>query len=65
MDAKTEVFVEIVRYEGEVVEKRMGPMSRRAAEKVESGANINLNYEGFYIRIVENTATVQTQEERG
>ena len=45
-------YVEIVKTDtGEVV-KRMGPMSERKAERVESGANINLNHDGYYTRIV-------------
>lgn len=47
-------FVEIVRYRNptDEVVKRMGPMSRTKAEKVDDGANINLNHELFYTRIV-------------
>ena len=46
-------FVEIVSYEtGEVV-KRMGGGSERRAERIEDGANINLNHEEYYTRIVE------------
>lgn len=44
-------FVEIVKNDGEVV-KRMGPMSAHSAEKTERGANINLNHDGFWTRIV-------------
>ena len=45
-------FVEIVRFkDGEVV-NRMGPMSRRKAEKVDAGANINLNLEDYFTMIV-------------
>lgn len=50
---RAQVFVEIVRYEGGEVVKRMGPMSRHSAEKVDDGANINLNHEQFFTRIVE------------
>jgi hypothetical protein len=31
---------------------RMGPMSRHNAEKVDRGANINLNHSKYYTRIV-------------
>jgi hypothetical protein len=45
-------YVEIVKTSsGEVVE-RMGPMSERKADKVESGASINLNHEKYFTRIV-------------
>ena len=45
-------FVEIVRFkDGEVV-NRMGPMSKRNAHKVDWGANMNLNLEDYFTRIV-------------
>lgn len=44
------VFVEIVRFDGEEVVKRMGPMPKHQADKVERGAEINLNHEKFYVR---------------
>ena len=45
-------YVEIVALvSGEVV-KRMGPMSERKADKIESGASINLNHEEYFTRIV-------------
>ena len=50
----TQFFVEIVKYDKqETVVKRMGPLSERQAEKVDRGANINLNHEDYYTRIVE------------
>ena len=49
----TQYFVEIVRYETDEVVKRMGPMDERKADKVDSGANINLNHDGYYTRIIE------------
>ena len=45
-------FVEIVRIDSEDVVSRMGPMARREAERVDSGANINLNHATHYTRIV-------------
>lgn len=48
-----QVYVEIVEYVTDRVEKRMGPMSDRKAERVDNGANINLDHERFYTRIVE------------
>jgi hypothetical protein len=45
-------FVEIVeRLTGAVV-KRMGPMSERRAEYIESGASIHLNHDDYFTRIV-------------
>lgn len=48
-------YVEIVKNDedGEqAVVKRMGPMSEWKAEKVEDGANININHDEYYTRIV-------------
>lgn len=50
--ATTAVYVEIVEFAGGKVSKRMGPMSRTKASKVQGGANINLNHKRFYTRIV-------------
>lgn len=47
-----EWYVEIVEKEGDRVEKRMGPRSHREAEKIARGAEINLNHERFYVRVV-------------
>jgi hypothetical protein len=49
-----EYFVEIVK-EGdpEEVVKRMGPHSLRTAERIERGADINLNHEDFFTRVVD------------
>lgn len=33
--------------------RRMGPMSERQADKVDRGANINLNHEKYYTAIVQ------------
>lgn len=45
-------LVEIVSHaEGEVV-KRMGPMTMQKAERVERGAEINLDHERYYVRTV-------------
>lgn len=50
-------FVEIYRKANEEtsekVVERMGPMCEHRAEKVELGANINLNHRDFATRIVE------------
>lgn len=47
-------YVEIVKYgEPEEVVKRMGPFSEREADKIDRGANINLNHKEYYTRIVE------------
>ena len=46
------LYVEIVNTKtGEVV-KRMGPINERAADRVESGAMINLNHAEYFTRIV-------------
>lgn len=45
-------YVEIVRYHDGGVEERMGPMSERKADKVDSGLNRQLNHRDFYTRIV-------------
>jgi hypothetical protein len=46
------VFVEIVnRTTGEVA-RRIGPLTRRRAEKVERGASINLDHAGWFTRVV-------------
>ena len=46
-------YVEIVEDATEEVVKRMGPMTKHKAEKVEDGAGINLNWDRFSTRIVE------------
>ena len=52
-----EFFVEIVKSatddEEETVEKRMGPHSKRTAERIESGASRNLNHESYFTRVVD------------
>lgn len=50
-------YVEIVRWsedeqEDEVI-KRMGPHDARKAERIAMGAEINLNHERFFVRVVE------------
>jgi hypothetical protein len=50
-----EYYVEIVRYGDEEVVTKMGPMSERKADRVDSGANMNLNHDGYFTRIVEAT----------
>jgi hypothetical protein len=48
----TMFFVEIInKSTGEVI-KKMGPMSEGKADKVESGASINLNHDEYFTRIV-------------
>lgn len=46
-------YVEIYRFSDGHVESRMGPMSERSAQKVRSGANINLNHDEWGVRIVD------------
>lgn len=45
-------YVEIVEDETGKVERRMGPMSERRAERVADGASINLDHERFSVRTV-------------
>ncbi len=49
----SQFYVKIVKYGTEEVVKRMGPMSERQADKVDSGVNINLNHEEYFTRIVD------------
>lgn len=49
----SDYYVEIVAFKGNKVVKRMGPMYERKADKVDSGANINLNHKEYFTRIVE------------
>lgn len=48
-------YVDIRRHGGDETDpgfRRMGPMSERSAEKVNRGANINLNHKDYYTLIV-------------
>lgn len=45
-------YVEIVAREGEKVEQRLGPMAESAAERTKRGAEINLNHDDYFVRIV-------------
>jgi hypothetical protein len=47
------VWVEIVETETGKVETRMGGLSERTAERVERGANINLDHEHYHVRVVD------------
>ena len=49
---ETRFFVEIFEDETGQVESRVGPMSKRKAEKVEDAAGINLDWERFSTRVV-------------
>lgn len=46
------LYVEIVNTKTGKVVKRMGPMNERAADRVKSGAMINLNHAEYHTRIV-------------
>jgi hypothetical protein len=48
-------YVQIVETATSKIEKEMGPMTERRAQKVESGASINLNHEKFHTNLVEVT----------
>jgi hypothetical protein len=56
-DRQRPKFVAIIKHrDGEAPEKivkLMGPMPLWKAEKVDSGANINLNHEGYYTLILD------------
>ncbi len=45
-------YVEIVEIETGNVERRMGPMSASQADSVEAGAEINLNHDSYFVRVV-------------
>lgn len=42
----------IIEYATDKVEKNMGPFTLRHAQRVEDGANINLNHEKYFTRVV-------------
>ncbi len=46
-------YVEIVEFETGKVEKRMGPMGERQAERVERGVSVNLNHDDYFVRVVD------------
>ena len=51
---RTDKYVEIVKFgELEEVVRRMGPMPEWKADKVAAGAEINLNHEDYFTRIVD------------
>lgn len=45
-------YVRIVEYETEEIVKQMGPFPERWAEKMDDGANINLNHDAYYTIIL-------------
>ena len=53
-------FVEIRKYEKDEVIKRMGPYPERLADKIDSGANRNLNHEEYYTMIVESQSLLNS-----
>jgi hypothetical protein len=53
-----EIHVQIVCFATEKVVKQMGPFTERTADKVERGAQINLNHEHYYTRQVLAGSTV-------
>ena len=53
MSELTELFfVEIVKYGETKPEKQIGPVTMRAALKIQDGADINLNHDDYFTRIV-------------
>ena len=51
-------YVEIIRRSDAKCIKRMGPLTERSAERVESGVNINLDHEGYFTELVESDETL-------
>ena len=51
----TKYFVEIVKREPREVDTRMKAHNQRDAEKIQRGANINLNHKRYFTRIVSET----------
>jgi len=65
MREQSELFlVEIVKYGETKPERQMGPATMRAALKIQHGADINLNHEEYFTRIVpvENAKKVREGE---
>lgn len=59
-------FVEIVRTDSGEVVNRMGPMTECKADKVDEGANINLNHAEYHTRILKLEEVVKaTNETKG
>jgi len=46
-----EYYVQIIKYKTSEVVKKMGPFSEREANKVDDGANRNLNHGEYYTLI--------------
>ena len=46
-------YVQIIRYTDDGVVEEMGPFSERRADRVDDGANWNLNHEEFYTLITQ------------
>lgn len=63
MDAR--FCVEIWRFSDGHVESRMGPMSERAAERVQRGALINMNHDEWGCRVVPALANEADTSARG
>ena len=53
----TDCYVEIWRFADGHVDSRMGPMTRRKAQRVQRGAMINMNHHEWGCRIVEEVKT--------
>lgn len=58
----TNFFVEIVEIDGDVIDRRIEARSERDAEKIDRGANINLNHDRFYTRIVTDNGLLEDDE---
>lgn len=51
-------YVEIRSYEDDTVVKRIGPLTEHRMERVDDGANINLDHERYYTMTVTNETGV-------
>ncbi len=50
---ESQFYVEVVNAKTNEFSRRIGPMSERKADRVESGVLINLNNEDYFTRILE------------
>ena len=56
-------YVEIRRYSDRKVVSRLGPFTERQMERVDDGANINLNHDNYYTMTVSNETGVFSDAE--
>lgn len=51
--AEEQFFVEVVEFETDKIERRLGPMSERKADRVEDGILSTLDLDRYYTRVVD------------